>query len=574
MYKNIIRKANYIFIIKVVVFLGLFIYAASYDPYEDGIYADQSTHILQTMSIAYDFDLQYEKKDLERYYADGWTVPPAGIFLNRTSENEYFYAKPILYSVVSSPFVLLFGSKGFIYWNALAVFIIFIILLTYLQSKNKKIASIVFPLVAVLASPLIFYIRTIHPDITIAMLLVFAVYFFLRYVNKDVRSYLIFSGLFMGFAVYEKFPFILFIPIIVITVLKLKSLFKKTFIHLSLFLISFSIAYLVPTLITSANTQTLTSYQGERWYFSIPPFDEAVQKGSIKNTGNIFSFTYLVGNFPGGLHNLPKNIIYFFIGRQTGILLYFPFTLFILLNLYQSRKIAKQELYIVYGILSYLFFYLILFSNNYYGGVTAFGNRYFLQIYPTLLLVLASLVGLKRVSGWSLAAIWGSIILYIFLVSKPYINIMGHYQFVTGSLITQLLPIEVTLLPQEKGLKIDKDVLLWIYGNHHRHGIEEFFVDVNRPVHLVLQSKYPLENNKLLIEWAEYGISEMANTHDYQEDLGPHQKIHFGNISKTTKIPYYVYIIKIDTTLIKDKLTDQGNELFDITITNMRLEKI
>ena len=81
--------------------------------------------------------------------------------------------------------------------------------------------------------------------------------------------------------------------------------------------------------------------------------------------------------------------LYYFVGRHTGLLIYFPAAIvFLLLALRRPDTVTIAMLASVVGISA---FYLMLLPHNYFGGGAAIGNRYFLAAYPALLIALREL---------------------------------------------------------------------------------------------------------------------------------------------------------------------------------------
>ncbi|MGE3512652.1 MAG: hypothetical protein AB7N65_27630, partial [Vicinamibacterales bacterium] len=106
-----------------------------------GIKGDESTYVAMTLSVAYDGDLSYERRDLERFWGL-YKQGPEGIFLKRGKQfrlrvratppfvrvlnareeprrDRLFFAKAMAYSVVAAPFVRLLGLNGFLVFHVL-----------------------------------------------------------------------------------------------------------------------------------------------------------------------------------------------------------------------------------------------------------------------------------------------------------------------------------------------------------------------------------------------------------------------------------------------------------------------
>lgn len=79
---------------------------------------------------------------------------------------------------------------------------------------------------------------------------------------------------------------------------------------------------------------------------------------------------------------------YFLVGRHTGLLVYFPFALVLAWCL--LRRPDRVALSMLAAVVALAAFYLVYMPQNYFGGATFLGNRYFLIAYPALVL------GLRR----------------------------------------------------------------------------------------------------------------------------------------------------------------------------------
>ncbi len=108
------------------------------------IKGDESTYVAMTLSVAYDGDLSYQRRDLERFWGI-YKQGPEGIFLKRGKQfrmrvrptppflrvyndnqeprtDRLFFAKAMIYSVVAAPFVRFFGMNGFLIFHVLLLF--------------------------------------------------------------------------------------------------------------------------------------------------------------------------------------------------------------------------------------------------------------------------------------------------------------------------------------------------------------------------------------------------------------------------------------------------------------------
>jgi hypothetical protein len=137
---------------------------------------------------------------------------------------------------------------------------------------------------------------------------------------------------------------------------------------------------------------------------------------------------------------IPYNLIYYFIGRYSGIIWYFfPAFLFLILFFF-NKKLLHQWL-IFLAVFAEILIFVVLMPDNYAGGGGALGNRYFLPIYPFLLFLMPTKQKIKNLYlCWIMAAIFISPVLI-----SPFIH--SHYP---STLVKKspfkFLPVEMTLV--------------------------------------------------------------------------------------------------------------------------------
>ena len=96
--------------------------------------------------------------------------------------------------------------------------------------------------------------------------------------------------------------------------------------------------------------------------------------------------------------------LYFWVGRHTGLLWYFPALLALLTTaLYRPDRVTAI---LLSGAAAVAAFYLIWWPENYFGGASFIGNRYFLPAYPLLLVALPRLPGNRALAlSWLVALV-------------------------------------------------------------------------------------------------------------------------------------------------------------------------
>ena len=187
-----------------VVLLAVALSAAiSVDVVRDGygIKSDEATYVAMALSVAYDHDLAYERRDLERFtglYRSG----PNGIFLKRGKQlkirfrsrppfvqllkspdprnDRLYYAKAILYPIVAAPFVRLLGLNGLLVMNVLLMAVVCVCGYQFLAARSPALPSMLFTLAFVGATCVPVYLAMLAPEI-LNFALVFVAYFLWLY---------------------------------------------------------------------------------------------------------------------------------------------------------------------------------------------------------------------------------------------------------------------------------------------------------------------------------------------------------------------------------------------------------
>lgn len=459
-----------VFILTLLVFSTyLILKIFSYSPVSHGIYSDQATHIMQSISLAFSKDFQYDLGDLEKYYDQGWNEPPRGIFLNEDN-GKYYYSKPFIYSLFSAPFVILLGSIGPLVWNAFCLVGIYIILyLNNLKDNDNLLFKNIILVSFIIFSPYLIWLIVIHPDIHISFLVMAALYLSKIAVQKNDFKYLIASSIFLGIACFEKPPLLVFFATTIMFLFIKKINLRWIFTYVFFALLSF----LTPSLVVFFQINELITYQGQRWYFSIPPFIEGFDvKGTLMNTDVFFTADYFKNKLYPGIYNLPLTLKYYMFGSNTGIFIYFPMIWLVLMNALASvKKKDYWRILIIIGILSYVSAYIVFLYYNYYGGAGSFGNRYFLQIYGVVALLFAySDFDYLKIRKWIAGlVIYPSFVIYLLIAQNNFSSVKTYYNFSENFFLTRQMPIERTLIDQFAELKsrwkiIDKDYSLMIWN--------------------------------------------------------------------------------------------------------------
>jgi hypothetical protein len=142
------------------------------------------------------------------------------------------------------------------------------------------------------------------------------------------------------------------------------------------------------------------------------------------------------------LEVFPRNLVYFFIGRNHGFALYFfPGLVAMFLFLWATRDRAVWQWLTLATALGSAVFLLLYMPFTYSGGGGPVGNRYFLGVYPLFLFLTPPL--LTGVSG--LVAIAVGALFTTQLILNPFYTSFRPYEHVKHG-IYRMFPPELTLL--------------------------------------------------------------------------------------------------------------------------------
>ena len=343
-----------------------------------------------TQSIAHDFDIEYTKRDLIRYYED-IDSGPMGIFLKKGKQSKIFFAKSFLYPLCVAPFYRLFGPNGFFVFHALLIFAVLCMGTSLLGLRHTSSLALLLTGTFLFASVAIVYYFWISPDF-FNFFLVFSVLFLWMYKqsvpsNHDLPNpqkkspfllsdYSDYAACFLAAAaIYTKPPnIVLLLPLLGLPLYQKK--FKKTAL-LFLIVCSFSIVFWG----TNALATGEWNYQGgERKIFHYRyPFEKADK--TFETLGQ-----EMTASGYGEKHIMPPqiaaiNVFYYIFGRYTGMIwYYFPAFLALLIFFITKKRLMHWLLFA--ALAAHIGIYIILMPDNYAGGGGALANRYFLSIYP------------------------------------------------------------------------------------------------------------------------------------------------------------------------------------------------
>ncbi len=171
------------------------------------IKGDEATYVGMALSMAYDRDLAFERRDLDRF-AGIYQQGPEGIFLKRGKQfrvrlratppfvfifnstpddrdDRLYFGKAMIYSAVVAPFVWLMGMNGFLVFHVLLLFLVGVCGYLFLAARSRPGAALTFTLAFLGASVVPVYAVFLTSDL-FNFALVFVAYFLWLY--KEVAQ--------------------------------------------------------------------------------------------------------------------------------------------------------------------------------------------------------------------------------------------------------------------------------------------------------------------------------------------------------------------------------------------------
>jgi hypothetical protein len=418
---------------------------ATYDFRSHPVSGDQSSFLLQAQSLAGPHHhLSFGRDEQARYVALHWEPAPYGLFFQRHGHG-WAFAKPYGYSLVAALPVWALGAvHGMALTNAAMLLALLAVSLAILRSRYS---GWVVPLVTLsffLVAQPYFYGYVMDAELFLALLTAVVLALVLWYWKSRRLGVALTAFAGMGFAVTEKPPFLVLVLPIVAVVLWQQPSWRVRTALIATGLIAWGVAT-VPYVVYSDGA-TWNPYGGERYYaVTAVPFDGVhlrVNEGWTRAQEDEYFRLDQLGKVVTQPGDRLESLAYYFVGRNTGLLVFLPTGLFLLIAaLARARDLDRHAWSLIAGILGYIAFYVLIFPTDYYGGGASLGNRYFLQVAPSLL---AAAV-LARVSPRVVAAvaIAGGILGLAFLWPQ-HLDPSGAYAvgLARTSPIQRLLPFE------------------------------------------------------------------------------------------------------------------------------------
>jgi hypothetical protein len=461
-----------------------------------GLKGDEATYVSMALSLAYDHDLSYQRRDLDRFYGL-YRSGPDGIFLKKGKQlrvrlngeppfvhtvktpdrqnDRLYFAKALLYPIVAAPFVRLLGLNGFLVLHVLLLFGVCVCGYRFLAARSEPASSLIFTLAFVGATCVPVYTVFLAPEI-LHFSLIFYAYFLWLYkdVNPHAPAWLrgrgsdIAAAMLLGAATYSKPPnhALLMAPLV------LGLWWRRKWID-GFVVGAVSVAVACAFFALTAMNAGEFNYQGgdRKTFYTAFPFDGSKdsvwdRKGTEMSTNDSDSESVL----QDFTNRFAHNVEYFLVGRHFGFVPYFfPGVVAIGLWLLSRERREPARVLIFLSVAGSAIGLLIFAPYSWSGGGGPSGNRYIIGVYAAMFFLTPPL---RSTAPGILAWLGGALFTAKMLVN-PFVAAKSPY-LATERGFARFLPVEVTMANDLPIMLIEgprahawfNDVLLYFLDEH------------------------------------------------------------------------------------------------------------
>jgi hypothetical protein len=476
-----------------------------------GFKSDEASYYMLGHSLAEDLDMTYRREDLARVWHE-FPSGPLGVFLKKGRRDPHlvfsgafpfvrlasapdpdgtrlFYGKSYIYPLFAAPFVVVWGTNGFLVLHAVLLALAVFAGYLFLNARGGAVASALIATAYVLASVASGYFVWMTPELfnfTAVTLGLFCWAYklvapdalppglrWLRTGRSDVAA-----AVLLACATFSKPPNALFIlPVLA------WSLSRRRWAH------SVGIGVLFGTLvvalfgINTAITGDWNYQGGERnTFYRDFPFldaDSGFDVGMTRATDRvltevIFDWSPNPGSALGYVFPtvLAHNVVWFWTGRHSGVVPYFFPAVFALACFLWPGAPREWWQWMVCAVaLTEILVLIVWIPYNYFGGAGVLGNRYFMNFYGAFLFVLPPI---HSVAAAFIPWVVGALFTAQIALNPFYYSWKPHEHMKHGPL--RWLPVELTLV-NDLPINTDVERVRVLFGTTPRFQI--YFLDDN-----------------------------------------------------------------------------------------------
>jgi hypothetical protein len=353
------------------------------------VLGDATAYLLQAESLGFaGHDLEFDQRDLDYYRSFGWAEEPYGLYFQRHGDG-WAFAKPYGYSLVLAPSIRLLGPRAGVSVANLALLGVLGVLgaATLRLRYRGAIVPIVLG-VFLFASPLVFYAFHVWVEVFWSPLVLASLYAMVRSVRDRSLPWALLGAALTAFLVSEKLPAMTLVaPLYALMLVRVTSWRARGLVGaatLAVFLVA------VAPYLHHSDGAAANPYAGERYYArSGVPFGGSDGYRRVASDES-FRLDFVREQVLDDPSDAAASAGYYLVGRHTGLLPFVPLALVVLVaSAARLRRADWLGIAVLAGVVAYIGFYVVLFPANYNGGGQTLGNRYFLQVYPVVLVLVA-----------------------------------------------------------------------------------------------------------------------------------------------------------------------------------------
>jgi hypothetical protein len=479
-----------------------------------GIQSDEATYYMMGHSLAEDGDLTYRREDLVRVWKE-FDSGPAGLFLKRGRDvrggglmmrppfvwlrtdpdpdtSRLFFGKAFIYPLVASPLVKIFGTNGFLLLHAVLLAAVGWCAYLFLHARAPALPSVILAGAFIIASVVPVYFVWITPE-----LFNFALGFlaFFCWLYKEVcveermprgmrwlagaRSDLAAAAL-IGVATFSKPTNA---PLIAAVILLL--MWRRRFGR------AVAVAMVFATLaggLFAANVAISGewNYQGgERrtfnWEFPFQTPHATFEGIDTKTMARDQALADVVLDRSAFFRNLANNLRWYFVGRYSGLIAYFPPAVFAMVAFLAGARRRPLWQWLVFGsAAAQILLFIISLPYTWFGGGGSVGNRYFMGAYGIFLFMVPPIGSVAiSIAPWLVAGLFISK-----LVLNPFVSSFRPGTYADAGPL-RLLPVELSNI-NDLPIMTDRDARVGWFGDDPDRppgtkdpGFQLYFLDMN-----------------------------------------------------------------------------------------------
>jgi hypothetical protein len=466
-----------------------------------GIKSDEATYVAAALSVAYDLNFDFDRHDLERFaglYHNG----PEGIFLKRgksltvrfnldppfvhvtkqpdTNPSRLYFGKAIVYPLFAAPFVRFLGLNGLLVFHVLLLALAAIAAYLFLEAQSSPLPAAIFTTAFLGASVLPVYAAILMPEI-FTFTLVFLAYFL--WLHKEVApgSWLNarwtdpVAAALLGVGTYAKpIPVAALLAPIVVLAWTRRRWARGIWLGLTAVVVAGMLFGVTAAISGEFN------YQGgdRKVFYGSFPFDAPAATWEHRG-GKVIEEPgpEIVGVLTD--HNLPRrfwlNVEYFLVGRHSGFVpFFFPGAIAILTWLLSPARRDTWRIltFGAFGLSAALLLLALPFTWN--GGGGPSGNRYLVNVYPTLFFLMPP--AMTTVPG--LLAWIGGALFTAKMLANPFVAAKYPWLMVEKGPLRRL-PVELTMADDLPEMLVQPPRVRIRYGPGDDRRMLLYFLDEN-----------------------------------------------------------------------------------------------